>query len=136
MSEGRSAPDCAVFTLTRPRRHEESSIQRAVATFLRWSLPENATFFAIPNGGYRWRNEAARLVGEGMRAGMPDLCVLSEGTPIFLELKTDVGRLSAVQRQMMQKLEDCGAEVFVCRSLEDAARVLSECGVRLRGKLG
>lgn len=124
------------FVLTRPRRYEEASIQKAVVNFLRWALPENAICFSLPLDGFRHKGEAARMVGLGLKAGLPDLEIVYDGTPIFIEIKTEIGRLSAVQRQMHAKLSDCGADVFVCRSLDHVQAVLLEVGVRLRGKLG
>lgn len=117
------------------RRHDEDDLQRAVVKFLRWSLPDNATFFHIPNGGQRHKRAAARLVGLGVRAGMPDLAIIADGRPLFIELKADAGRVSPAQMQMAMKLIYCGAEVLVCRSVEDVEHALSEAGVCLRGRV-
>ena len=123
------------FQLTSQKRHEEDSIHKAVTNFLSWSLPREACWFPIPNGGWRWRSEAERMKGLGQcRAGVPDLCVVYEGHAMFFELKTERGVLSPTQRQMHQKLSDAGADVYVARRLEDVQSVLLEAGVRLRGK--
>ena len=118
-----------------PRAYEESQIQRAVVNFLRWALPDDAAFYSIPNEGQRGRKAVARLVGMGLRAGMPDLGLCYKGRTIFIELKTPVGRLSPSQRQMHRKLIASGAEVLVLRSLEGVVNALMEMGVPLKARL-
>lgn len=125
------------YALTPTRRNEEDGIHKAVTQYLSWCLPEEACWFPIPNGGFRWQSEGERMRRQGMvRAGVPDICVVNRGRAIFLEIKTDIGRLSPVQRQMHDKLARAEADVFVVRSQGDVQRVLSECGVRLRGRVG
>jgi hypothetical protein len=49
--------------------------------------------------------------------GWPDLVLArpTTGELIFVELKTDVGRLSPAQRSWLRVLEDCNQEVHVWR---------------------
>lgn len=115
------------------RRHDEDDLQRQVVTFFRWALPDDAVYFAVPNGGKRHAKGAARMVGLGLRAGIPDLCVIWRGQAYFVELKAAKGVLSEHQRQMHKKLIYCGAPVVVCRSLECVEESLREFGVPLRG---
>ena len=35
----------------------------------------SALLYAVPNGGYRNAREAARFKAEGVRSGVPDLCL-------------------------------------------------------------
>jgi hypothetical protein len=115
------------------RRHDEDDLQRAVVKYLRFALPDNAICYAVPNGGKRHSKAAARLVGLGVRAGIPDLVVECRGyTKIYIELKTPRGQLSAIQRQMHRKLIDCGCTVLVCRSLVCVQESLLELGMPLR----
>jgi hypothetical protein len=117
------------------RRHDEETFQAQVCQYLRWSLPADAEYYAVPNGGKRHSKAAARLVGQGVRAGLPDLCVVYRGSTIFIELKTARGVLSEAQRQMHRKLGYCGCTVLVCRSLEGVECSLRELGVPLRGSV-
>jgi hypothetical protein len=117
------------------RRHDEEMLHRGVVQFLRLALPANAFHFHIPNGGQRHTKAAARLVGLGVRAGVPDLCIVYAGSPIFIELKTARGALSAVQRQVIDRLRLCGAEVLICRSLPCVETALLELGVPLRASV-
>jgi hypothetical protein len=117
------------------RRHLEDDLQRDVCQYLRWSLPADAEYYAVPNGGKRHSKAAARLVGQGVRAGLPDLCVVYRGTTIFIELKTARGVLSEAQRQMHRKLGYCGCTVLVCRSVEGVECSLRELGLPLRASI-
>lgn len=117
------------------RAHEEDDIQRDVVTFLRWALPADAEYCHIPNGGQRHKRAAARLVGLGLRAGMPDLLVVHQGRALFIELKAPGGVLSSVQRQVIRKLKYCGCLVELCRSVPEVERVLVDAGLRLRGRV-
>jgi VRR-NUC domain len=117
------------------RRHLEDDLQSSVVEYLRWALPGNATFWAVPNGGKRHRREAARMVRLGVRAGVPDLTVVYGGRIFCLELKTPAGTVDANQQQMHRKLHACGVPVAVCRSLEEVADALREWGVPLQAEL-
>ena len=118
----------------KPRREEEWKTQRDFCQHLRWQLPADAEFFSIPNGGMRHSKVQAKLIATGLKAGIPDLCVIYRGAAIFLELKTARGQLSEHQRQMHRKLTYCGATVLVCRSLDGALEALREF-VPLRGSV-
>lgn len=118
-----------------PRIYGEAKTQRSLNQYLLWSLPADAVHFAIPNGLMRSKKAAARAQGEGVRAGVPDLCVIHKGRAIFIELKTAKGVMSEAQRAMGRKLTYCGADVVVCRSVEGVECALRELGVPLRGSV-
>jgi VRR-NUC domain len=82
----------------------EARKQAAIVGCVRTVAPQ-VRVFAIPNGGYRTKAEAARLKWTGVVAGVPDLCVLAPvGRVFFLEVKTAVGRLSDAQREIFDSL--------------------------------
>jgi len=53
-----------------PRVPLESQEQ---ATLVGWLDAKRLIYCAVPNGGYRNRVEAARLVGQGVKRGVPDI---------------------------------------------------------------
>ena len=58
--------------------------------------------------------------------GFPDLtCVLPNGTVLFVELKTDTGRLSKLQQHTIGKLEKNNANVHVIRSPEEFKELIN-----------
>jgi len=119
----------------KPRKHLEDELQRAVATYLRWALPDDATFTHLPLGGQRHTKAAARLVGFGTKAGWPDLIIVFRGRALFIELKTLAGVLSDVQKQAHKKLSYCGADVMLCRSVPDVETQLRKAGVPLKARV-
>ena len=114
------------------RRYAESETQRTVNQQLAWSLPDDAVHFAIPNGLMRSKKARARAQGEGVMAGIPDLCVVHRGRAIFIELKSRRGVMSPAQRSMLRKLEYCGCPVLLCRSAPEVEAGLRGLGVPLK----
>jgi hypothetical protein len=117
------------------RRYAESETQRAVHQYLSWSLPPDAVHFAIPNGLMRSQKARARAQGEGVMAGVPDLCVIHRGRAIFIELKSGRGVMSPAQRSMAQRLVYAGAAVCCCRTVPEVEAALRRELVPLRGSV-
>ena len=93
--------------------------------------PELAAMYAIPNGGYRNKREAARFKAAGVLAGVPDICLpvpaslnikgenyLSAALYIELKLpkykKKALKGLNSNQKKVIHLLNDCGNLVLVC----------------------
>lgn len=113
-------------------RRPEDQIQRAVFDhFNRRSAP-GVFAFAVPNGGYRRRVEAAILKGLGVKAGVPDVIAIKDGRVFGLELKADKGRLSENQRKTLALLSAAGATVGVGIGLDGALDFLERHNL-LRG---
>lgn len=107
------------------RRYPEQEMQKAVARFLDVSLPPQTVFFHIPNGGKRNPGEAAKFKAMGVRAGVPDICIIHRGRSIFIELKTADGKVSKTQTEMMATLTLAGAVCTVCRSVDEVEEFLA-----------
>lgn len=118
-----------------PRKHLEDDLQKAVCQFLDAALPPDAFYFAVPNGGKRSRVEAARMKGMGVKAGVPDLCIVYRGKSHFIELKSPHGKLTIAQKTTMAALRKAGAEVSTSRSLGFIETLLSYWGIPLRARL-
>ena len=58
--------------------------------------------------------------------GFPDVIVLCRGKTIYLEFKTETGRVSLAQRETHKRLVACGGQVYVVRSLDEAMRAYRE----------
>lgn len=89
--------------------------------------PELIRLFHVPNGGRRLAADAAKLQGQGVKPGVPDLCL---PVPRFgchglwIEMKTQDGRVSAPQKDWIAFLRGVGYRVEVCRSFDEARAVL------------
>lgn len=93
----------------------------------RW--PELALMYAIPNGGERHPAVAVRLKAEGVKAGVPDLCLpVARGGyhGLYIELKSREGKLSAEQRHWLANLEGQGYRAAMVRGWEAAQRLIED----------
>ena len=61
--------------------------------------------------------------------GVPDRIVILPGRPpIFVELKTELGKLTALQKVQISRLRDLGQDVRVLYGMDDVGRFLKEIG--------
>ena len=65
-----------------------------------------------------------KLKRMGLKAGIPDLCIIYNGRAFFIELKTPKGVLSQVQKERQVELAGAGAHIDVCRSVDDVRETL------------
>lgn len=106
------------------------------AALIRWAntqakaWPELALLLHIPNGGKRNAREGARLKSQGVRAGVPDLCLpVPRGGHhgLWIEMKAP-GRhtVSSAQKQWIEALTKQGYAACVCVGWEQARDVIAE----------
>lgn len=90
--------------------------------------PELRLLYHIPNEGKRSKAGGRRMVAEGLRRGVPDLCLpVARGGwhGLYIELKrTKGGRVSEEQAAWLRHLREEGYAAQVCNGWEEAARVL------------
>ena len=113
------------FLKITPLEKSEAKIQQEIGNWfinnygLKHSEPKRI-IFAIANGGKRDLREAKSLKLQHVKAGIPDMqIILENGRVVWVEVKTEKGVLSAVQKLVMQDIEDLGHHYLVVRSLED-----------------
>ena len=62
-----------------------------------------------------------------LRAGNPDrIVILPNGRTVYVELKTEIGRLAKVQQWQIERLRQCGADVRVLKGMEQVNAFLEE----------
>lgn len=79
--------------------------------------------FHIPNGGRRSPREAANLKRQGVKAGVPDLCIPVARAgyhSLWIEMKAKGGKVSAPQRQWLETLRAEGHCAYVCYGADSA----------------
>lgn len=128
------------------RNNEESRSQRALirwwrAACKRFDVPE-ILLFSIPNGGNMDARRGSIMKAEGQRKGAPDLMLavpsgqqgifsgesdlpVYKYAGLFVEMKTSTGAISADQFEFHAYLVSRGYAVHICRSTEDAIKVIT-----------
>ncbi|MFC0183318.1 VRR-NUC domain-containing protein [Pseudarcicella hirudinis] len=102
------------------KKQRESEIQVACVRWFRVQYPE-LLIFSVPNGGYRNKKEATRLIQEGVTPGVPDLCipVVKGGySGLFIEMKSENNKPRPNQVKCISYLKMAGYKVEVVNSVE------------------
>lgn len=61
--------------------------------------------------------------------GVPDRMVVFPGqAPVFVELKTGKGQLSALQEVQIRRLRELGQKVFVAKGIDGVSQFLQDMG--------
>jgi hypothetical protein len=117
----------------RIRKPPSDTEHREQTELFRWiqshldAFPHWKFIFAVPNGGKRGKITAVRLKAEGVKAGVPDICVpFPRGSyhGMYIEMKSVEGRLTATQRLYSDFLKEQGYRHVVCRSAREAKDAL------------
>lgn len=108
-----------------PSEHVEQVRLFRWALYARGTHPELRLLYAIPNGGARHIAVAAKLKAEGVRPGVPDICLpVARGGRhgLYIELKRQKGaRPSPEQDDWLTALNRAGYLAVWCRGWELAA---------------
>ncbi len=105
---------------------EEHELQKAIIRRAKLNYaqyPELRAMYAIVNAGKRSFKMTAWYKAEGMRTGMPDLCLpISRGgySALYIENKVGNGKLTNEQIYRIALLGSLGNCVHVCYSADDA----------------
>lgn len=122
----------------KPRRqYPEQALHRAVAHYLDLACPRGGevwwTTFPLGSGGSA---RGGQLKGMGTRAGTPDLLLIWQGRPYWIELKAGKGRLSDEQRECHRDLYAAGSDcVAICWTAEQVETMLRMWQIPLRATL-
>jgi hypothetical protein len=84
-----------------------------------FSKAKSLIILHIPNEGKRSMQYGASLKKQGMIPGAPDFVCVGKKRTIFIELKTEKGRLSDAQKRFQEACNDKEIPFIVCRSIED-----------------
>lgn len=110
--------------------HEEQVALMRLVEMHRGRWPELGMLYAVPNGGDRHPAVAAKMKAEGVKKGVPDLCLcLPRGGyhGLFVELKRQKGGVvSPEQKAWLQALNAIGYRAEVCKGAAEAWDVIRE----------
>lgn len=110
----------------------ESNEQEALfrwAAFARGKYPELDLLYHIPNGGSRNRLEAANLKRQGVKAGVPDLCLpVARGKyhGLYIEMKYGKNKTSENQNIWLKALAAQGYASAVCYGWQEAQELITK----------
>jgi hypothetical protein len=111
----------------------EDAHQAALFAWARLAVrqyPDLERLYAVPNGGLRDKRVAARLVGTGVRRGVPDIVlpVARWGFhSLYIELKRlGPSKLSGEQADWIEWLNAHGHKAVVCKGWEIARDTIVE----------
>ena len=74
------------------------------------------------------RTADGRYITSGVPSGFSDIFGVrkSDGKAVFIEVKTKSGRVSPKQSDFIKKMQEYGAIAGVCRTPEDAIKLIEE----------
>lgn len=121
-------PDFCAQKSRRPRKHDEDKIQQAVVEMLEHTARPGVEWLAIHNNP-RSARDGARFKRMGGKRGVSDLLLIRKdscGWPevFWLEIKTDIGRLSDEQRDFQNRMTDAGCYAATAYGLTAAIKIL------------
>ena len=121
------------------RSTPEGDAQRAIVSALRFALPRDAVVHHCANevteAGPRGARRQAILVGMGVHPGCADLIVISGGRVLFLEVKSQTGRLRKSQEVFRDTVVTQGFGWALVRNVDDALGALADNGFTSRVQL-
>lgn len=112
------------------KRSEATEQERVInwAAFYAKDFTELALLHHIPNGGSRNKLEAANLKRQGVKAGVPDLClpVARNGKHgLYVEMKWENNKTTDKQDWWLEQLHRQGYETSVCWSADAAIDIIA-----------
>lgn len=92
-------------------------------------FPEIEMLYHIPNGGSRNKIEAAHLKQQGVKAGVPDLCLpvaRGEYHGLYIELKYGKNKPTENQKRWINLLRSQNYKAEVAYGWEEASKIILE----------
>jgi hypothetical protein len=118
------------------RSTPEADAQRAIVQALRFALPRDAIVHhcvvEVTEAGPRGAKRQSIQVGMGVHAGFADLIVICDGRALFLEVKSETGRLRKSQEVFRNTVCAQGFGWALVRSVDDALGALTDHGFTSR----
>lgn len=117
--------------ITKPKL-TEAQVLKAVLQWFRWN-PWAGLAFRVNTGGVWSKERQTFLKSPNVTPGFPDIIVARPiGLTAWLELKSDVGKLSPDQRLFRDAVMQLGHDYHVIRSLDDVENIFKNETVRGR----
>jgi len=108
--------------------HDEQTQLFQILALYEERYPVLRWIFAIPNGGKRHPATAMKLKQEGVRRGIPDICIpypVDEWAGCYVEMKFGKGRLTKEQQEFIEAFQHTH-KIYVCYSAVEAANAIGK----------
>ena len=108
--------------------HDEQTQLFQILALYEERYPVLKWIFAIPNGGKRHPATAVKMKAEGVRRGIPDICVpypVDEWAGCYVEMKFGKGRLTKEQQEFIEAFQPTH-KIYVCYSAVEAANAIGK----------
>lgn len=108
----------------------ESAEQQALfqwADMMSRKYPQLSLLYHIPNGGARSKATAGRLKAEGVKSGVPDLCLpVAKGKyhGLYIEMKINSNKPTQNQIKWIESLIVEGYQAKVCYGWQEAVKII------------
>jgi hypothetical protein len=109
----------------------EKITQAALVSYVR-NVIANGMVIAIPNAAPRTRTGRAANGVPGLTKGASDLLVILPNKTLFVEVKTETGKLRSEQRDFGMQVSALGHNWCVWRSIDDARETFRALGIKTR----
>lgn len=115
-------------------KHIESAYQKQVIEWSKWAYktgnyPLLCLLHCSLNGVKLSKTQAAQAKAQGMLSGVPDLFlpVPRQGHHgLFIEMKSDKGRVSDNQKWFLEQVASIGYKVAVCYGVNEAIKTIED----------
>lgn len=115
-----------------PKKYQWEAVQQQTlfewAALMEAKVPELRLMYHVPNGGSRNSIEAENLKRQGVKAGVPDVCLpVARGNShgLYIEMKAGDNKPTEKQQEWLTALEKQGYATAVCYSWEDAVNIIT-----------
>lgn len=115
--------------------HQTASESAEQQTFFQWAAvaagkhPELRLLYHVPNEGKRSARQGAKMRAEGLRAGVPDICLpVPRGgySALYIELKAGRNKPTPDQLAWLEALDKAGNKTAVCWGWQAARKAVVE----------
>lgn len=112
-----------------PYESEEQEALFQWAEAMSGKYPCLKLMYHVPNGGHRSAAVAGKLKAEGVKAGVPDICLPSARGGyhgLYIELKAGKNTATKEQKEWLSALSEEGYKAVVCRGWVKAAEEIKK----------
>lgn len=104
---------------------DEARLQYHLVNYIKLSYPDIVVHYNA-NGGKLSATQGYVNKLLGQVKGIPDLTIIKQSKVLFLELKTETGKLSKAQKETIAKLRSLGQNVEVAFGLPQAMSIVDQ----------